>query len=266
MLRIFNRAVDKGCQIVSFYRHTRTPMALTLDSLRLKRRPYAAVAVNGLKLSLLPRSGESFTFYENIIRRDYLKFGITLRPGSTVVDIGANIGAFTVLAGLIVGPTGRVIAFEPVTETFQRLEGNVALNGLRNIECHRAAIYSRDGAITLQIYAKSAFATAHKVNEVDHDRPVETVPCLTLQRVFRDFRIDHIDLLKVDCEGSEYGIFETLSPDLAARIDQIAVEVHPVEGKSPGQLCEKISTLGFTTAPAQGSVHWFRAAVRSEGA
>jgi FkbM family methyltransferase len=205
-----------------------------------------AVAVDGLKLSLLPRSGESFTFYENIIRRDYLKGGITLRPGATVVDIGANMGAFAVLAGSIVGPTGRVIAFEPVTKTFERLEGNVALNRLRNVECHRVAIYSRDGMITLQIHAKSAFATAHEVFEVSHAQATETVPCLTLDQVFRDFQINRINLLKVDCEGSEYGIFETLSPYIAARIDQIAMEVHPVEGKSMDRLSERISTLGFT--------------------
>jgi FkbM family methyltransferase len=223
---------------------------LALDSLQIKQYPFVAISGDGLKLSLLPRCGESFTFYENLIERDYLKNGITLKPGSTVVDIGANIGAFAVLAGSIVGPHGRVIAFEPVAKTFERLKENVALNGLNNVDCHRAAIDSREGTITLRVFGKSAYASAHGVHKTSDDGvggagPDETVPCLTLDRVFKDFQIDRISLLKVDCEGGEHGIFETLSPDAAARIDQIAMEVHPVEGASIDRLGERLATLGF---------------------
>jgi FkbM family methyltransferase len=243
---IINRALYKGRQIVTFYRHSRTPLALALDSLHIKQSPFVAISGDGLKLSLLPRAGESFTFYENMIECDYLKNGITLKPGSTVVDIGANIGAFAVLAGSIVGPRGRVIAFEPVAKTFERLKENVALNGLDNVDCHCAAIDSREGTITLRVFGKSAFASAHGVNKIGDDGADETVSCLTLDRVLKDFQIDRINLLKIDCEGSEHGIFETLSPDAAAQIDQIAMEVHPIEGASTDRLKERLATLGFT--------------------
>lgn len=242
---IVNRALYKGRQIAAFYRHSSTPLALALDSLKIKKSPFVAISRDGLKLSLLPRCGESFTFYENIIENNYLKNGIGLKPGSTVVDIGAHVGAFAVLAGSIIGAHGRVIAFEPVAKTFERLKENVALNGLANVDCHRAAIDSREGTITLQVPRKSVFASAHVVKRIGDDGPNETVPCHTLDRVIKDFQIDRINLLKVDCEGSEHGIFDTLSADAAARIDQIAMDVHPVGGVSTDRLYERLATLGF---------------------
>jgi len=61
---------------------------------------------------------------------------------------------------------------------------------------------------------------------------VETAPCLSIRSLFDRQRIDRIQLLKVDCEGSEHGIFRSLTPELAARIDQIAMEVHRIDGES----------------------------------
>jgi FkbM family methyltransferase len=213
--------------------------------LRLKRAPFVATTKGALKLRIKPNAGESFTFYENLIRRDYLVDGIGLKPGDTVVDIGANIGAFSILAASLVGPSGRVIAFEPMPETFERLKENIALNGLDNVECCNAAIDAEEGVITLHSGNKSAYASAHNVNEVAllDDRTIS--PCLTLERVFKDHRIDRVDLLKVDCEGSEYGIMESLRPELATRIDQIAMELHPVKGKSSKGLVDTLTALRF---------------------
>jgi len=122
-------AADKSREIAAFWRHSRTPLRLTLDTLRLESAPFVAVTSDSIKVELRPGAGESFTLYENLIRRDYLAYGICLGPGATVVDIGANLGTFTVLAASIVGPAGRVIAFEPESATFARLQANVALNG-----------------------------------------------------------------------------------------------------------------------------------------
>lgn len=239
------RAVYKLNQIIAFYRHTRTPFGLALDSVKLKQSGFVAESGDGLKLSLGPGCGESFTFFENMVQRVYLQNGVTLRPGATVVDIGANIGAFAVQAGAIVGLRGRVIAFEPIMETFERLLSNIAMNNLQNVTCRRAAIDSRAGTLTLRILAKSAFASAHKVNDKGEEWIEETVPCLTLDQVIKDFQVDRINPLKVDCEGSEHGIFETLSAEAAARIDQIAMEVHSVEGASKERLYHRLVALGF---------------------
>jgi FkbM family methyltransferase len=232
--------------IASFFGGSRTPIALVIDSLKLAGRPFVAVSNDGIKLRLKPRSGESFTFYENLVRRDYLTQGIALNPGDTVVDIGANIGSFTVLAAKVVGPGGRVISFEPVSRTFARLKENVALNDYPNVECRQAAVDGQEGKLKIHVDPKSALSTSYFEKNGDEEQATETVPCVTMEQVFRDHHIERINLLKVDCEGGEHGIFESLPADLAARIDQIAMEVHEVPGKSVEKLLENIRGLGFT--------------------
>ena len=78
-------AADKSREIAAFWPHSRTPLPLTLDTLRLKSAPFVAVSSDSIKVDLRPRAGESFTFYENLIRRDYLAHGIRLGAGATVV-------------------------------------------------------------------------------------------------------------------------------------------------------------------------------------
>ena len=235
---------SKRHEITAFWRHSQTPMALTLDTLRLKSSPFVGVSSDGIKLELRPRAGESFTFFENLIRRDYFGHGICLGAGETVVDIGANIGAFAVLAAKIVGPTGRVIAFEPVSTTFARLQANVALNGLHNVVACRQAIEARDGTVAIRVGAKSAFATAH--GHLEGETTVETVPSVSIERIFDQHGIDRIQLLKMDCEGGEYGILRSLSNELASRIDQVAMEVHDVEGESIEEIATILVSLGFS--------------------
>lgn len=236
---------EKLRQIWAFYRETATPLALSFDSVRIKRGEYVAVSRDGLKLKLKANTGEAYTFYENLIRRYYFMTGITLKPGQRVVDIGANIGSFTILAGSVVGPTGRVFAFEPMPETFERLRENVALNQLDHVVCQQAAVDAMDGTLTMKLARKSALASAHGVNPEETTEGSVTVPCLSLRHVFEHNQIDRVHLLKVDCEGSEYGIFEGLAPELASRIDQIVMEVHPVQGKSSEGLKRVLEGLGF---------------------
>ena len=246
-------------QMVAFARSTRTPISLTLDLFKLKRHAFVAITNDGIKLRLEPSCGESFTFFENLVRRDYLPPSIKLSSGDTVVDIGANIGSFAVLAGTLIGPEGRVIAFEPVPATYERLKKNIDLNGLHNVECTSAAIDDRDGEMRMLTSPKSAWSTLHPRDDQKQLSDALSVPTITLARVFADNKIDRINLMKVDCEGSEYGIFETLPADLAPRIDQIAMEVHELDGKSPDSLAAHLESLGFSVT--RNGCNWF--AVRS---
>jgi FkbM family methyltransferase len=68
-----------------------------------------------------------------------------LREGDTVVDVGAGVGYFTVLAGRIVGPSGRVYAFEPEAASYRRLREHLALSGLRNVQSFNVALGSVPG-------------------------------------------------------------------------------------------------------------------------
>jgi FkbM family methyltransferase len=84
-------------------------------------------------------------YYRNFesVEREFLnRF---LRPGDVFVDVGANIGIFTLIAAIRVGPTGQVIAFEPSTPTYWRLVGNVRLNNFRHVCCEKLALSDKEG-------------------------------------------------------------------------------------------------------------------------
>ena len=206
-----------------------------------------AVSGDGLRLRIKPRSGESFTFYEIMVRHDYLNDGITLRPGATVVDIGANIGAFAVMAASIVGPRGRVIAFEPIPETFERLRENVALSGLGQVECRRAAIDAEEGEIALRVTARSSQATSAPDQGArrrsacqDRDRPVPHAEPGVRGVSDRSNQPPESRL-----RGERVWHLRFARPGARRRIDQVAMEVHAVEGKSTERLGERLRTLGF---------------------
>ena len=247
-----SRIADKLRQSMAFVRHSKTPLPLILDSFRLKRGKFVAVSEDGLEVELLSQDGESFTFYEMLIRRDYLRHGIQLGPGDTVIDIGANVGLFAILAARIVGPQGKVFACEPASATFARLERNIKLNNFGNVTAINAAIGGANGEAQLCLGDRSAYAALRQEGGGDlQSSPgaaaMETVRVRTLASVVEEFGIDRVKLLKLDCEGAEYDIFGGLAPKIARKIDQVSMEVHNIPGHSTTEIPQMLDRLGFAT-------------------
>lgn len=249
MINIGSKLGFKLRQSAAFIRHARTPLPLILDSFRLKHQPFIAESRDGLKLELLPRDGESFTFYENLIRRDYLQHGIQLGRGDTVVDVGANIGSFAVLAAHTIGPEGKVLALEPASVAFARLERNIKLNGFTNVTPIKAAVGGTSGKARLYLADRSAYATLHEQVDGRKLDSAETVQVETLASLMEEFALDHIKLLKLDCEGAEYDILGHLEHKTADKIEQIAIEVHQIPGRDRAEIPRMLQRLGFTTLP-----------------
>jgi FkbM family methyltransferase len=132
-----------------------------------------------------------------------------LRPGMRVMDIGANIGIYTVIAGKRVGSHGRVYAFEPVPENLAFLRRNVELNGLRNVETIPAAVGHQHGWTRMLLSPKDI--GTHSV-AVRGETDIDTISMseeryldVPLTRVDR-FALDHSvqpDVIKMDIEGYE---------------------------------------------------------------
>ena len=96
-----------------------------------------------------------------------------LKPGDTFIDVGANFGYYTVLASKLVGPTGRVIAFEPDPRSFQLLERNVARNGCTNVVLEQKALADKPGTLTLHV--SDSNRGAHSVIAAGTDNVSHTV-------------------------------------------------------------------------------------------
>lgn len=127
-----------------------------------------------------------------------------LKPGDTMLDIGANIGLFTLLAAQSVGMTGNVFSFEPSPITFERLLENVDINRFKQVQCFNIGLSDTDG--TLDFYtsknghdAWDSFADDAKGRLSNRLK----IAVKTLDSVVEEHRLNAIDFIKMDVEGWE---------------------------------------------------------------
>ncbi len=120
-----------------------------------------------------------------------------LKPSMTYIDVGANIGYFSVLASDLVGETGKVIAFEPDEANFKLLEKNIALNRAQNITAVKKGLSDTIG--TARFYLNEKNLCSHTMVPREGDRVVE-IETATLDRYLNG---DSADVIKLDVEGAE---------------------------------------------------------------
>lgn len=158
-------------------------------------------------------------------------FRENIKADSTILDIGANVGYFSLLGASLAGK-GRVFAFEPDPRNYQRLMANVYLNGLQGrVRCENAAVADKDGEILLTNLDASNSGgrlTVDKREEVDSlfgkDFASLPVRSLRLDSFLKDERVDFI---KIDIEGYEPKAFAGLSGILSRWHPAIVSEFSP---------------------------------------
>jgi FkbM family methyltransferase len=160
-------------------------------------------------------------------------FRSLLRPGNVVVDVGANIGYFTLLAARLVGSEGRIYAIEPSPGTHAALVRNIRLNELRNVTPVEAAAGAEVGEATLRDVVEGTNRGASSLRS-DPERgwgvrkAVEvTVPLNTLAAIVPVDEWPRLRLVKVDVEGFEADVLRGLVPILEnGHRPSVLVEVH----------------------------------------
>jgi FkbM family methyltransferase len=152
-----------------------------------------------------------------------------LRPGMTVVDIGANIGYLTMLMATLVGDTGCVVAVEPNPENVRLLEASRRVNGFRHVVPIQAAAGRGTGLLALN----ASFSNG-MTGELPHDPAALfaacSVPCFALDAILPDGR--PTDLIKIDVEGAELNALIGLENTIRSYHPVIVTEFSP--GQMPG--------------------------------
>lgn len=234
-------------QVRGILRDVRNPLPILLDWVRLKRKPYVARTRTGIAIELRPGRGDWFSFYENLIDRQYLRLGQRVCAGDNVIDVGANIGCFSALAASLVGPSGKVVAAEPAASTYRQLVANLERGRLSNAVTFQVAVGGRAGTAQIRSSSNSLYSSIYpQVGGHNVDGTIESVPLVTIEQLMRESDLSRCALLKMDCEGAEYDVVESMSHDTAMRIDQIVMELHDIPGRSPHALLDQLRTLGYS--------------------
>ena len=128
-----------------------------------------------------------------------------LKPGDVFIDIGANIGLYTLIASLRVGENGTIYSFEPCLETFQRLVSNVELNRMNNVKCSQMALSDRPGQIQMNLSLDGYDAWSSIVQPTaGRSFATETVRTVTWDDFSREHNLmGRVNLMKIDVEGWE---------------------------------------------------------------
>lgn len=125
-----------------------------------------------------------------------------LRPGQRVVDIGANYGVYTLSMARTVGSTGRVLAFEPASQTARLLAAGIAANGFGHVTLEQAALSETPGQARLSLHAHAELNALLPAGAA-HGGAAETVPVTTLDEALARHGAPAIDFVKIDAEGEE---------------------------------------------------------------
>lgn len=131
-----------------------------------------------------------------------------VRPGDTVLDIGANIGLVSIWLSKLVGETGKVHAFEPNPELQKILEEMLDRNQVSNVCLHPIALGSEQGSLELRIPESNAGAASLIRNRDLNDCHTVEVRVDLLSRIVAEEGITSIRLIKIDVEGFEAEVFQ----------------------------------------------------------
>ena len=182
---------------------------------------------DGLTITMRQNYGDASTIGEIFLDDCYVRY-LTLPPNPLVIDIGGFIGDFALYAVKRLGAR-RVIVYEPSPRNWALLLKNIANNGYEDrIEPVNKAVTDGRNAM-MNVDAPDEYQCMVSAY-CPRDQPLRAVPGISLGQLLRDHTIESVDLLKIDCEGGEYAIFESTPADVFSRIRNIVFEYHTIDG------------------------------------
>src|SRR2546425_2859533 len=211
------------------------PSRLTVDGIVLVMNQDDAIVCGALTLGC----------YETFPRR---LFRDLLKPGMTVVDVGANIGLYTAIAAGRVGPAGRVIAVEPEGRNCRLIHQTLELNRFTNVEVVQAAVSDRTGPG--QLFLNEENKADHRIFDRGSRRAVVPVDFHRLDDLLAKLAVKRTDVVKMDIQGAEalalQGMRRTLTENAEIRL---MIEYWPwgiaQAGGDPRSVLRSIRAMGF---------------------
>lgn len=163
----------------------------------------------------LPRN-EPHLFYATLVAGQYSQ--LRIRPGDCVLDAGANVGDFTLLASRRAGDTGSVFAVEPNSNSIEYLRGNLLRNKAQNVVIIPSFLGSRVARVSSEERGtSSSIVPKTSVGTLETSQT-------TFDEIAGEYNVDHFDVIKMDIEGWEVEALRGCST--LSRVRELAIEVH----------------------------------------
>lgn len=146
-----------------------------------------------------------------------------LSPGDVAIDVGANVGLYSLPMSRAVADDGMVIAIEPLPSNAARLRYHLTLNARRNVRVHEEAAGGEEGTVTLHVGEDAAYASLERP-----DSPVRSMPvqCRPLDKIWMQYGRPMVKVIKVDVEGAELSVLEGAQELLASCRPILLVEAN----------------------------------------
>ena len=177
--------------------------------------------------------------YRDEIYKPFVKKGIN------VLDIGANLGITTYYFSQF---AGTVWSLEPSLEHFKVFEHMIDHNKLKNVVPINKAIFIDNQKLPLYHNKNRTMRSLHTAVDDKTEKP-ETVDCISFDELFKQYKIKHIDLLKLDIEGTEAEVLASEGfSKVADKIGVVVTEVHEWSGRHPNQVREALKNNGYTVS------------------
>jgi FkbM family methyltransferase len=159
------------------------------------------------------------------------------------IDVGANIGYFTLLASRWVGSAGWVYAFEPVRQTYMLLRRNIALNNSVNVTTFQVACAAEPGELSIVTGQDSGWAYLSTDGQGG-----EQVAVTTVDRFVVEQRLDRLDVVKIDVEGADFEVIKGACQTIKRFRPVIWLETSHLSrfGAAPSDVVEYLEPLGYT--------------------
>lgn len=154
---------------------------------------------NKFYIHFFPLYNLLYFFYKRISDKEIVTWLTErIQPGMRVVDVGGNIGFYSILFSRLVGEHGVVHVFEPDPVNFRYLKTNT--KGLKNIVINRCAVAERSG--TIRLFHSDDLNVDHQTYDIGENRNSIEVPCVTLDDYFH--QNESVDFIKIDIQGYEF--------------------------------------------------------------
>ena len=204
------------------------------DILKRTLRGYGIYSLNcrsGLKIKG-SRNNNILRLYNEIFTENAYKIShLTIKEMDVVVDIGANVGLFSLNVSQYT--KNKIIALEPHPDNFSILKDNIECNGLENVICINLGIKKKNEG-ERYFYENSNHAgfvmenslTQKNIDKFNKHNEIFSLACTTFKDLCDTQNINKINLLKLDCEGAEGEIIQSLSQSDMNKIEKLVIEFH----------------------------------------